>query len=101
MTFIFLLVFSHMRFLMRGVMLPDIGRKSRKRWCGALQIAIATYATGSYPNPPPGRQRDIRLIARHKPRTHPYFSIAWAAYSLQLGTNLHAARPPNIGDMAD
>ena len=54
--------------------------------------------TGSYPNPPPGRHRSIRRIPRNTPRQKPYFSIAWAVYSLHVGINLHAARPPINGE---
>ena len=50
--------------------------------------------TGSYPNPPPGRQRNIRRIPIIVPRATPYFSMAWRVYSLQVGINRHAARPP-------
>jgi hypothetical protein len=57
--------------------------------------------TGSYPNPPPGLQRDIRLIPIYTPRNMPYFSMACFVYSLQVGVNLHAARPPVIGDIAN
>ena len=54
--------------------------------------------TGSYPNPPPGLQRQIRLNPRQLPRHTPYFSIPVFVYSLHVGVNLHAFRPPNMGD---
>ena len=55
--------------------------------------------TGSYPNPPPGRHREIRLIPNQVPRIAPYFSIACLVYSLHVGVNRHAARPPTKGEM--
>lgn len=57
--------------------------------------------TGSYPNPPPGLHRNIRRIPIIVPRNIPYFSIAWAVYSLHDGVNRHAARAPINGDMHD
>ncbi len=41
--------------------------------------------TGSYPLPPHGWQRNIRLIARYKPFIGPCFFRACTAYSEQVG----------------
>jgi hypothetical protein len=41
----------------------------------------------------------MRFIPIQVPRIMPYFSIAIRVYSLQVGINLHAARPPMKGDM--
>jgi hypothetical protein len=41
----------------------------------------------------------MRLIPIAIPLATPYFSIAWAAYSLQVGVNRHAARPPANGEI--
>ena len=62
-------------------------------------IVFLCQGTGSYPQPPPGLHREIRFIPIKVPRIKPYFSIACLVYSLQVGTNLHAARPPMNGDM--
>ena len=53
--------------------------------------SIAFYGTGSYPLPPHGWQRSIRLIAKYKPFTGPCFFSACTAYSEQVGVNLHEA----------
>ena len=60
---------------------------------------LLCQGTGSYPHPPPGLHRDIRFIPIQTPRIKPYLSIAWRVYSLQVGTNLHAQRPPINGDI--
>jgi hypothetical protein len=43
------------------------------------------YGTGSYPCPPQGWQRAMRLTASHEPRNAPYFFTASTAYSEQVG----------------
>ncbi len=58
------------------------------------------HSTGSYPNPPPGRQREIRFMPIQMPRAAPYFSIAWRVYSLHVGQKRQTLRPPVIGDIA-
>ena len=60
-----------------------------------------SQGTGSYPNPPPGRHRETRLIPIQTPRKKPYFSIDWRAYSLQVGIKRHAQRPPINGEIHD
>jgi hypothetical protein len=59
----------------------------------------AQSQTGSYPNPPPGRQRDMRFIPIITPLIAPYFSMACFMYSLQVGVNLQTFRPPITGEM--
>ena len=55
--------------------------------------------TGSYPHPPPGRHLPMRFKPKNTPRHTPCFSIAWRVYSLHVGVNLHAARPPINGEI--
>ena len=45
------------------------------------------YLTGSSPPSAQGLQRMIRQMPIPIPLMHPYFSIAWAAYSEQVGVN--------------
>ena len=63
-------------------------------------ILVLCQGTGSYPNFPPGLQREILFIAKIVPRIAPCFSIACLAYSLHVGINLHVALPPIIGEIA-
>jgi hypothetical protein len=50
-----------------------------------------TQGTGSYPLPPQGWQRRMRLMERQSPLTGPCFLSACTAYSEQLGTYLQDA----------
>ena len=49
------------------------------------------YGTGSYPLPPQGWQRRMRLTAKYNPFTGPCFLRACTAYSEQVGVYLHDA----------
>lgn len=48
-----------------------------------------TYGTGSSPPGDHGWHRPMRLTPSQIPFRLPYFSIAWAAYSEQVGVYLH------------
>ncbi len=54
----------------------------------SMQVVIHDQGTGSYPCPPQGWQRKIRLRANIEPLNGPYFLIACNAYSEQVGVNL-------------
>ena len=41
----------------------------------------------------------MRFMPKTQPLINPYFSIACFVYSLQVGINLHAHRPPINGDI--
>ena len=51
---------------------------------------LAFYGTGSYPEPPQGWQRIIRLIPIHPPLKIPYFITASTIYWLHVGVKRHA-----------
>lgn len=50
---------------------------------------VFRYGTGSYPCPPHGWQRNIRLMASHSPLNGPCFLMASRAYCEHVGVNLH------------
>lgn len=56
------------------------------------------YFTGSYPLPPQGWQRKIRLIVIQLPFAAPYLFMASRPYCEHVGVNLHDGF--SKGDMA-
>ena len=50
---------------------------------------IRHYGTGSYPCPPQGWQRLMRLMVSQKPLNTPYFLNASMEYCEQVGVNRH------------
>ena len=63
---------------------------ANRRLCRTKRRFIPCYGTGSYPLPPHGLQRRMRLIARKPPLNGPYFFIASRAYCEQVGVNRQA-----------
>ena len=55
------------------------------------------HGTGSYPEPPQGWQRRMRLTARQNPLKGPCFLMASTAYCEQVGVKRHEG--PIMGDM--
>lgn len=49
------------------------------------------HGTGSYPSPPHGWQRPMRLMASHNPLIAPCLFIASIAYWLHVGVYRHDA----------
>lgn len=54
-------------------------------------IGRQIYGTGSYPEPPKGLHRRIRLKESQPPFRGPYLRIASLAYCEQVGVYRHAA----------
>ena len=68
------------------------GRTFGAYW-GALKViqhSAFYHGTGSYPEPPHGWQRAMRLAASQPPLITPYLRIASMAYCEQVGVYRHA-----------
>lgn len=58
---------------------------------------VGPYGTGSYPLPPHGWQRPMRLMVSQNPLNKPYFLKASNPYCEQVGENRHCG--PNKGEI--